>query len=64
MVDSSATFESHRPAMLAPAYRMLGEMARAEDVSSLAAKIVHQETGRLGYGRRRSVRVDGPNRKA
>lgn len=32
MVDSSATFESHRPALLALAYRMLGEMARAEDV--------------------------------
>ena len=32
MVDSSATFESHRPALLALAYRMLGEIARAEDV--------------------------------
>ena len=32
MVDSSATFESHRPALLALAYRMLGEMARAQDV--------------------------------
>src|SRR5438270_7549321 len=32
MVDSSATFESHRPALLALAYRILGEMARAEDV--------------------------------
>src|SRR2546421_7357014 len=32
MVDSSATFEEHRPALLALAYRMLGEMARAEDV--------------------------------
>jgi RNA polymerase sigma-70 factor (ECF subfamily) len=32
MADSSATFESHRPALLALAYRMLGEMARAEDV--------------------------------
>jgi RNA polymerase sigma-70 factor (ECF subfamily) len=32
MADGSATFESHRPALLALAYRMLGEMARAEDV--------------------------------
>jgi RNA polymerase sigma-70 factor (ECF subfamily) len=32
MADNSATFESHRPALLALAYRMLGEMARAEDV--------------------------------
>jgi RNA polymerase sigma-70 factor (ECF subfamily) len=32
MPDGSATFESHRPALLALAYRMLGEMARAEDV--------------------------------
>jgi RNA polymerase sigma-70 factor (ECF subfamily) len=32
MPDSSAMFESHRPALLALAYRMLGEMARAEDV--------------------------------
>jgi RNA polymerase sigma-70 factor (ECF subfamily) len=32
MIDSSAKFESHRPALLALAYRMLGEMARAEDV--------------------------------
>src|SRR5258708_11779028 len=32
MLDSSATFESHRPSLLALAYRMLGEMARAEDV--------------------------------
>lgn len=28
----SATFEAHRPALLALAYRMLGELARAEDV--------------------------------
>src|SRR5438270_405542 len=32
MVDSSATFQSHRPALLALAYRMLGEVARAEDI--------------------------------
>jgi RNA polymerase sigma-70 factor (ECF subfamily) len=32
MSDNSATFESHRPALLDLAYRMLGEMARAEDV--------------------------------
>src|SRR5712691_32524 len=32
MADGSATLESHRPALLALAYRMLGEMARAEDV--------------------------------
>jgi RNA polymerase sigma-70 factor (ECF subfamily) len=32
MADGTATFESHRPALLALAYRMLGEMARAEDV--------------------------------
>jgi RNA polymerase sigma-70 factor (ECF subfamily) len=32
MADNSATFESHRPALLALAYRMLGEMARAEDI--------------------------------
>src|SRR5207248_11320282 len=32
MTDGSATFQSHRPALLALAYRMLGEMARAEDV--------------------------------
>ena len=31
MVEDSATFESHRPALLNLAYRMLGEMARAED---------------------------------
>jgi DNA-directed RNA polymerase specialized sigma24 family protein len=28
----AATFEAHRPALLALAYRMLGEVARAEDV--------------------------------
>src|SRR5258708_14823357 len=32
MIDSSAKFESHRPALLALAYWMLGEMGRAEDV--------------------------------
>lgn len=31
-MDESATFEAHRPALLALAYRMLGEMGRAEDV--------------------------------
>jgi len=32
MTDGSAIFQSHRPALLALAYRMLGEVARAEDV--------------------------------
>lgn len=32
MTDDAAMFESNRPALLALAYRMLGEMARAEDV--------------------------------
>ena len=49
MADSSATFESHRPALLALAYRMLGEMARAEDVVQEAW--VHWQ---------RQVEVDSP----
>jgi RNA polymerase sigma-70 factor (ECF subfamily) len=32
VTDDTATFESHRPALVALAYRMLGDMARAEDV--------------------------------
>ena len=32
MPDAIETFEQHRPALLALAYRMLGDMARAEDV--------------------------------
>jgi RNA polymerase sigma-70 factor, ECF subfamily len=32
MADATVTFEEHRPALLALAYRMLGDMARAEDV--------------------------------
>jgi RNA polymerase sigma-70 factor (ECF subfamily) len=32
MNDDAATFELHRPALTALAYRMLGDMARAEDV--------------------------------
>src|SRR5438552_3902887 len=32
MTDDAAMFESNRPALLALAYRMLGEVARAEDV--------------------------------
>src|SRR5271155_3240865 len=31
MLDDTVAFESHRPALLALAYRMLGDMARAED---------------------------------
>jgi RNA polymerase sigma-70 factor, ECF subfamily len=31
MIDDAEIFEMHRPALLALAYRMLGEMARAED---------------------------------
>jgi RNA polymerase sigma-70 factor (ECF subfamily) len=31
MIDDAQTFETHRPALLALAYRMLGDMARAED---------------------------------
>ena len=31
MIDEVETFETHRPALLALAYRMLGELARAED---------------------------------
>jgi RNA polymerase sigma-70 factor (ECF subfamily) len=31
-VDTTATFETHRPALLALAYRMLGDLGRAEDV--------------------------------
>jgi RNA polymerase sigma-70 factor (ECF subfamily) len=31
MIDDAETFETHRPALLALAYRMLGDMARAED---------------------------------
>ncbi|MFL5312930.1 MAG: NAD(P)H-binding protein [Myxococcales bacterium] len=42
MDDSSATFESHRPALLALAYRMLGEMARAEDVVQGACAIARR----------------------
>src|SRR5579863_6713153 len=30
--DDATEFEAHRPALLALAYRMLGEVARAEDV--------------------------------
>ena len=30
-MDDTATFEAHRPALLALAYRMLGDLARAED---------------------------------
>jgi RNA polymerase sigma-70 factor (ECF subfamily) len=32
MIDDTSAFEEHRPALLALAYRMLGDMARAEDV--------------------------------
>ncbi|MFO0685119.1 MAG: RNA polymerase sigma factor SigJ [Sandaracinus sp.] len=32
MTDDLATFQTHRPALLSLAYRMLGELARAEDV--------------------------------
>jgi RNA polymerase sigma-70 factor (ECF subfamily) len=32
MADATETFNEHRPALLALAYRMLGDMARAEDV--------------------------------
>ncbi|MHB8417435.1 MAG: sigma factor [Myxococcales bacterium] len=32
MTDAASAFEAHRPALLALAYRMLGEMAGAEDV--------------------------------
>lgn len=31
-MDDTATFETHRPALVALAYRMLGDMARAEDI--------------------------------
>src|ERR1700682_867291 len=31
MIDDAQTFEAHRPALLALAYRMLGDLARAED---------------------------------
>lgn len=31
MIDEAETFEAHRPALLALAYRMLGDLARAED---------------------------------
>src|SRR5438132_13741310 len=31
-IDGTSMFESNRPALLALAYRMLGEVARAEDV--------------------------------
>jgi RNA polymerase sigma-70 factor (ECF subfamily) len=31
MIDEADTFETHRPALLALAYRMLGDLARAED---------------------------------
>lgn len=31
MTDEAETFEAHRPALLALAYRMLGDLARAED---------------------------------
>src|SRR5258707_1520049 len=31
MIDDTETFETHRPELLAMAYRMLGDMARAED---------------------------------
>src|ERR1700737_3500842 len=31
MIDEVETFETHRPALLALAYRMLGDLARAED---------------------------------
>jgi len=31
-MDTTATFEAHRPALLALAYRMLGDLGRAEDV--------------------------------
>lgn len=31
MIDDAETFETHRPALLALAYRMLGDIARAED---------------------------------
>ena len=32
MIDDADTFEAHRPALLALAYRMLGEMAQSEDM--------------------------------
>jgi RNA polymerase sigma-70 factor (ECF subfamily) len=32
MIDDAETFETHRPALLALAYRMLGDMGRAEDM--------------------------------
>ena len=32
MTDDLATFETHRPALLSLAYRMLGELSRAEDI--------------------------------
>src|SRR6266851_1917760 len=31
-MDATTTFEAHRPALLALAYRMLGDLGRAEDV--------------------------------
>lgn len=36
MTDDLTTFESHRPALTAHAYRMLGDMARAEDIAQEA----------------------------
>jgi DNA-directed RNA polymerase specialized sigma24 family protein len=32
VTDRIATFEAHRPSLLALAYRMLGDLGRAEDV--------------------------------
>jgi len=50
MSDDVAVFESHRPALLALAYRMLGDLARAEDLV--------QEAWLRWQGR--SVEVDAP----
>src|SRR5262249_56364475 len=50
MSDGVAVFESHRPALLALAYRMLGDLARAEDLV--------QEAWLRWQGR--SVAVDAP----
>lgn len=51
MIDDTATFESHRAALVALAYRMLGDLARAEDVVQEAW---------VRWQRRDAVRVDAP----
>ncbi len=46
MNHEAKTFEAYRPTLLALAYRMLGDMARAEDMVQEALGALAEPTGR------------------